>query len=118
MATFKLKIELGNDAMRTSRDLARALREMGERVMAAIPGAVNRADWGRIRDENGNSVGTWQVVADPPREGRFSVAAGRQVLRDGKPFLSVGREGETHPGDADEATRFFAEALNRRDSEI
>jgi hypothetical protein len=58
---FTLEIELENDAMRTSTHLAKALRDVGERVRAAMPGVIRAADNGRIRDINGNTVGSWQV---------------------------------------------------------
>ena len=44
---------------------------------------------------------------------RWTVAAGRQVYFDGQPFLSVGREGNTEPVEADAVTHFLAECLNR-----
>lgn len=63
---FNLTIELGNDLMRTSRHLKKALAGVGERVMAAIPQVINREESGRIRDDNGNTVGEWNVVKDVP----------------------------------------------------
>jgi hypothetical protein len=58
---FTLEIELGNDAMQTGYNVARAMREasnhVAELVKKDLPGAE-----GRIRDVNGNTVGKWQVL--------------------------------------------------------
>lgn len=43
---------------------------------------------------------------------RFTVEAGRQIYRDGKPFISIGREGDTPPVVADEMTHAIATLLN------
>lgn len=63
MSSFTLTIELGNDAMRNGSDLAHALHEVAGRLdgtMAVdLPGTE-----GRIRDENGNTVGRWEVRDD------------------------------------------------------
>jgi hypothetical protein len=45
---------------------------------------------------------------------RYTVAAGRQIYLDGKPFVSVGREGDANPSDADEITHILASCLNRK----
>ncbi len=60
---FTLEIELGNDAMRSGAHLETALHQIGTRVRAALPGVITREDEGRIRDVNGNTVGSWKVVA-------------------------------------------------------
>jgi hypothetical protein len=52
---FTLSIELGNDAMRKRRDIARALRNVAARLTEGA------ADDGKIRDENGNTVGEWHL---------------------------------------------------------
>jgi hypothetical protein len=57
-----IEIELGNDAMRTGRDVETTLRDVGTRVRAALPGVIARSDEGRIRDVNGNTVGRWAVT--------------------------------------------------------
>lgn len=60
--TFTLTIELG--AMQTYGDLARAVSLVGHRLLTGLgrdetePVAL---DGGRVRDTNGNSVGTWEV---------------------------------------------------------
>jgi hypothetical protein len=65
--TFQLTIELGNDAMRTGSDIAGALGQVATRLThdeftGADLGPDAEAS-GRIRDENGNTVGTWSVTA-------------------------------------------------------
>lgn len=55
---FVMEIEMGNDAMRTRRDLVHALGTVRERLIQN-PGACD----GVIRDENGNRVGTWEIAA-------------------------------------------------------
>ena len=55
-AQFKLKITLGNDAMRTGEDIAHALQEVADRVEQHDDTA------GRIFDANGNTVGKWEVT--------------------------------------------------------
>lgn len=47
------------------------------------------------------------------RTKHFTVSAGRQIYCDGRPFISVGREGETRPTTADALTHKFARDLNR-----
>lgn len=58
MAQFILKIDLGNDAMRTGNDVFKALHIAGLQINS------NDAPYGKrnIRDRNGNTVGSWQVV--------------------------------------------------------
>jgi hypothetical protein len=51
---FTLSIELGNEAMQTGEDVARALREVAKKLDGGD-------DSGRIRDENGNTVGEWDL---------------------------------------------------------
>ncbi len=57
---FVLEIELGNDAMRTGDDIAKALRHLSARLIpyrkSDLPGAS-----GRVGDVNGNTVGRWLV---------------------------------------------------------
>jgi len=50
---------------------------------------------------------------------KFTVQAGRQIYLDDRPFISIGREGATHPADADTMCRSLCEMLNRsRDPEV
>ena len=44
---------------------------------------------------------------------RFTVSAGRQINCDGRPFISVTRDGDTRPTTADALTHKFARDLNR-----
>jgi hypothetical protein len=60
---FKLRIALGNDAMQTAEDVAGALRGLADHV-AEIGGYVDFGgyrDAGSVRDENGNTVGMWEL---------------------------------------------------------
>jgi hypothetical protein len=43
---------------------------------------------------------------------RYTVEAGRQILKDGAPFIGINRQGDTHPSDADEVTHIIADCLN------
>jgi len=54
MDQFKIWITLGNEAMQTGDDIARALRD----VAAKLEGGEIE---GTIRDENGNKVGTFKL---------------------------------------------------------
>lgn len=55
---FTLEIEMGNEAMRSPEDVAKALRNVAHR----LPGAM---DAGYILDENGNNVGEWAFRGSP-----------------------------------------------------
>jgi len=56
VTTFSLKIELGNDAMRTDEDIAGALLQLAKRIRT--DGLFDSA----IRDINGNVVGYYEVM--------------------------------------------------------
>lgn len=59
MLSFVLSIELGNAAMSTNDDVAKALRDAADKVEgAAVP------DQGNVRDANGNTVGWWAIQHD------------------------------------------------------
>lgn len=59
---FVLTLELGNDAMQTASDIARALRETASKlVQGGYDNVANVGDAGPIRDDNGNRVGGWHV---------------------------------------------------------
>ncbi len=45
---------------------------------------------------------------------KFTVEGGRQIYMDGEPFISIGRQGDTMPTDADEITHVIAAYLNRK----
>ena len=53
MEKFKCEIELGNDAMQSNEQIARALLDVADALLST--------DIGNIRDENGNTVGSWEV---------------------------------------------------------
>jgi len=57
---FELHIELGNDRMKTISDIVRALKKTAEKV--AVYAKPLLGEGGRIMDENGNSVGHWEIV--------------------------------------------------------
>lgn len=58
MPRFTLEIELGNDAMRSDEDIARALKGVAEKV--EYDGIISKLPK-RIRDINGNTVGHYEV---------------------------------------------------------
>ena len=50
---------------------------------------------------------------DEPRCPRYTLEAGRSILRDGVPFIIIEREGTTRPVDADAAARKIVKMLNQ-----
>ena len=52
---FRLTIELGNDAMRTRRDVASTLEDL-----ARVIREERERDGAKILDVNGNAVGSWE----------------------------------------------------------
>lgn len=92
---FSLSIAVGNDAMQTRDDVAKALRLAADAMQAGL------ADEGTIRDDNGNRVGSW-IFADDPRHFDGDVYAYRAVL-----------EVSAENGDAaDEAAREVCQLVN------
>ena len=57
MPQFILKIDLGNDAMKTGDDIAGALEKTGEKIRK-----TGKMFTGKIRDIKGNVVGHYEVV--------------------------------------------------------
>lgn len=55
---FSLAIEIGNSAMESPDDVARALRRLADELETS-----SAAGNGRIRDDNGNAVGRWTFSA-------------------------------------------------------
>lgn len=51
---FTLSIDLGNEAMQTGEDVATALKAVASKL-------AHGEDSGRVRDENGNTVGEWDL---------------------------------------------------------
>ena len=64
MNRFTLTIELGNETMRTSNDVAAALHSVASYLRGS--GDWADIDAGNVRDENGNVVGHWSVGDDDP----------------------------------------------------
>lgn len=60
--TFTVKIETGNDAMRTPQNVAAALVRIAAHLHSG-------RDSGKIMDANGNSVGTFEFIPDAERKG-------------------------------------------------
>ena len=61
--TFTLTINLGNEAMQDSEDVAFALREVADKLMAADFSEGTRVfSPYNIRDANGTTVGEWAVA--------------------------------------------------------
>lgn len=58
--TFTLTIELGNDAMQTTDDIATALEAVAVQLQRS--GAINPEYQQKVRDRNGNTVGRWEVT--------------------------------------------------------
>lgn len=61
MKTLTITIETGNDAMRTEGQVGRALQTLGHKFVTGKAGLAE-GDSGKIMDDNGNSVGTWEVT--------------------------------------------------------
>lgn len=66
MSAFTLKIDLENASMRTADDVAAALRKVSAHLEGlVIPRKMQEVD-GRIKDDNGNTVGSWKLVLPAP----------------------------------------------------
>ena len=63
--TFSLEITLGNTAMQTREDVARALEAIAQRLRGLPPVHI---DHGYVKDNNGNTVGSWQLTAEDDDE--------------------------------------------------
>lgn len=46
---------------------------------------------------------------------KYTVEPGRQIYRNGRPFISINREGETEPAEADKMARQLCAMLVSRD---
>lgn len=57
MNTFKIKIEMGNDAMQTSDDVITALKQVIKKLK-------DGRDGGKIFDANGNNVGDFDFYTN------------------------------------------------------
>jgi hypothetical protein len=58
---FVLEVELGNDAMQTGSDVLNALSD-SLKDEETLPLEVGVG--GRLWDENGNTVGKWEVIGE------------------------------------------------------
>lgn len=56
---FKLHIQLSNDAMQGPGDVARALRELADKLDDPGLSSDPYDTTGRIKDANGNTIGFW-----------------------------------------------------------
>jgi len=62
---FELELTLGNEAMVSGEDIAWALRNLADKLERTYGCAdMETEDKGRVRDLNGNTVGTWRTVTD------------------------------------------------------
>jgi len=59
---FTLRIDLGDDAMQTTLDVADALEQVAARLRSH--GGWSADESAPIKDVNGNTVGSWSVVGD------------------------------------------------------
>lgn len=56
------EIELGNDRMQTPSDVSQAIqRAMAGATRPGLWAPLEPGDDGRLRDDNGNTVGEWKV---------------------------------------------------------
>lgn len=58
MGEFSLRIELGNEVMRTHQNVGQALNYLSWILIKN--GSIDLPDRGAIIDTNGNTVGTWK----------------------------------------------------------
>ena len=56
---IKISLETGNEAMLCGIDVSMALQDASVDIGAAVD--KGRPDTGKILDENGNTVGKWEV---------------------------------------------------------
>jgi hypothetical protein len=56
---FVLTINLGNEAMKTSSDVARLLHDLADKI--GVRGEFKKGQDASLRDLNGNLVGYWRV---------------------------------------------------------
>ena len=59
MAQFILKIDIGNDAMKTPRDICRTLREIADNIKDARINDLRH--YQSVRDVNGNRIGQFGI---------------------------------------------------------
>lgn len=59
--TFKLEIEMGNDAMQTAEDVATALIQVAAKLKRGQATGEIELDEGKVYDANGNYVGDFAL---------------------------------------------------------
>jgi hypothetical protein len=83
---FQLTINLGNAAMQDNHDVAKALRAVADRLSKfTSTGWSPYALDGKIKDDNGNTVGSWEVKPEVeciPSLGECSTCIGVGRIRD------------------------------------
>jgi hypothetical protein len=82
---FTLEIELGNDAMRSHQDIRDALTQVMGKVGArqyCVKSAPSDGDGSKIIDDNGNSVGTWQVLETATRRTNVDASQPRYFVQE------------------------------------
>ena len=62
-STFTLTLDLGNAEMQEFGHIGRALSDLAAKLTDIGDAAPTGSETGTIRDENGNTVGTWEVTA-------------------------------------------------------
>lgn len=58
---FQLTITMGNDAMQSGEDIARALRKLAS-TLDRVDVVESYYPSGPIKDDNGNKVGEWEIT--------------------------------------------------------
>lgn len=71
---FTLEIELGNEAMQSRSDIARALRKVSAKLQAG-------RDGGQVMDLNGNSVGSFGLIDTETDDTAHSVTVTAVAVR-------------------------------------
>lgn len=64
---FWIDIDLGNVAMRTPKDVARALYKLADKLEDMSADEAMSDDW-VFADDNGNSVGSWGIICPNEEE--------------------------------------------------
>ena len=54
--------------------------------------------------------------AETPAKSVYGLECGRNITRNGKPFIAIQRNGDTHPCDADEIAHKIVDLLNKAEA--
>jgi hypothetical protein len=57
---FKVTLKMGNAAMQTGDDIARAMRKLAG-YFEGSSGTFDQGEFRAIHDDNGNKIGEWRV---------------------------------------------------------